>query len=147
MNNDFVINYQGYWREANVSGIPTKSGVYTVYTCSYDSTAKTVGLNKIVYIGESGNVNQRIASHEKWSRWKKHLRQGEQICISFASINSSDRVRVEAALIFQHQPPENSEYIGSFPFPQTSVNTSGENALLKSSFTVYPTNASMAARR
>lgn len=143
MSNNFTLNYDGYWREPNVGGIPGQSGVYTVYSCTFNASEKTVSLKKVLYIGESANVKQRIANHEKWPEWKQHLRHGEQICINFAPIGSVSRERVEAALIYKHKPPVNTEYKNSFPFPQTTVSTSGKNALLHSDFTVNSTRAAV----
>lgn len=133
----FSVDFEGYWREPNISGVPSKSGVYCVYACTYNSAAKTVSLGKLIYIGEAGNVNERVAEHEKWPTWKKHLKSGQEICVSFGYVQSSDRDRVEAALIFKHKPPVNEEYKNSFPFDTTTINTSGRNALLSESFTVY----------
>ncbi len=142
----YDITYQGYWREPNKSGIPAESGVYTVYRATYDKTAKTVSLKQVLYIGESDNVKDRIAGHEKADDWKKHLKSGEVLCYAFAPVGATSRERVEAALIFKHKPPENTEYVDNFPFDETTVSTSGRNALLSSSFTVRRTSARAAWR-
>jgi hypothetical protein len=47
---------------------------------------------------------------------------------------------MEAAYIFKHKPPENEEYIDSFPFDQTTVNSSGITRKLNTSFTVKRTD-------
>jgi hypothetical protein len=39
-------------------------------------------------------------------------------------------------MIYHHEPPENTEYIDSFPFDKTKVTTSGTNALMTPSFVV-----------
>jgi len=146
MNSSFSLDYTGYWREPNIGGIPPKSGVYTVYACTYNTSEQTVDLKRILYIGESANANERIANHEKWNSWKQRLNAGEQLCFNFSEVSSSARVRVEAALIYKHKPPENTEYKNSFPFPQTSIQTSGRSALLNPYFTVYTTKSSLAAQ-
>jgi len=146
MNSSFHLEYDGYWREPNIGGIPAKSGVYTVYASSHNSVKKTVNLKRILYIGESGNVNQRIAGHEKWNSWKAQLHSGEQLCFNFSEVPAPVRERVEASLIFKHKPPENEEYKNSFPFPQTSIQTYGRNTLLHPHFTVYTTRSSLFAQ-
>ena len=133
---NYSLTYRGYWRESNRSGVPASSGVYSVYACTYDRYSDTVTLQKLIYIGESANVRDRIANHEKWQEWRRHLRPGQELCFNFAAI-TADRERVEAALINHHKPPANSEYVNYFPYPQTSVRTSGKNALLSTHFTVY----------
>ena len=135
----YSIEFDGYWREPNKDGIPKKSGIYCVYTCTFDKKEKTVSLNKLVYIGESDNVNSRIADHEKQEDWESHLKDGEQLCYSFGGISGASRVRCEAAMIFKHKPPKNTEYVNSFPFDQTTMKLSGKTAKLTTKFTVNRT--------
>jgi len=135
----FTLEFDGYWRDQNKGGVPAQSGVYCVYECSYDAQKKTVSLKKLIYIGEAANVHDRIGNHEKRSDWLKHVRQGNELCFSFAPVGSSDRDRCEAALIFKHQPPENTEYVNSFPFDKTHMRLSGKTALLTTSYTVVRT--------
>lgn len=135
----YTLDFSGYWREPNIGGIPAQSGVYCAYACTYNPSEKNVSLRLLIYIGEAANAKDRVAGHGKWNDWRRHLQQGEQICFSFAPVASADRERVEAAMIFRHKPPENAEYRDSFPFDQTTVTTTGRNALLDSSFTLYRT--------
>lgn len=135
----YSIDFDGYWREPNKGGVPDKSGIYCVYTCTFDQKAKTVSLKKLVYIGESGNVRDRIADHEKQEDWESHLKQDQQLCYSFGAVTAASRERCEAAMIFKHKPPENTEYVDSFPYDQTTMNLSGKTALLNTSFTVNRT--------
>lgn len=130
------LSFEGYWREINKSGVPQKSGVYCVYACTYNVSQKTVSLRKILYIGESENAKNRIANHEKLTNWKKHLKLGETLCYSFAAVDNKDRLQAEAALIFYHKPPCNTEYVNSFPFANTRIETRGSNALLETDFTI-----------
>lgn len=136
MAKSYTLKYRGYWRESKIEGIPAESGVYTVYACRYNAVEKTVSISKLIYIGESSNVRDRIRDHEKRPAWRRHLSDGQQLCFNFAAINI-DRNRVEAALINHHKPPENSEYVNRFPYPRTTVSTSGRSTLLVAHFTVY----------
>jgi hypothetical protein len=131
--------FDGYWRDQNKGGIPANSGIYCVYECTYNSEKKTVSLNKLIYIGESGNVRDRIDGHEKYEDWKKHVRRGNELCFSFGAVASSSRDRCEAAMIFKHKPPENTEYRDEFPFDKTTMKLSGKIALLTPTFTVQRT--------
>lgn len=133
------LTFEGYWREVNKGSVPNKSGVYCVYASTYNASAGTVSLRKLLYVGESANVGDRISAHERLPDWKKRLKDGETLCYSFAPVESSDRHRAEAAVINKHKPPCNKEYKDSFPFPDTTINTSGMNAHLIASFTVYDT--------
>ena len=133
------LDFGGYWREVNKGGIPEKSGVYLVYVCRYDESQKTVTLDKLVYIGEAENAQDRITNHEKWPEWRKYVPKGSEICFSFAGVTGPDRQRGEAALIFYHKPPCNTEYIDSFPFEDTTVQSTGKCAKLSSPITVRTT--------
>ena len=94
----YSLTYDGYWRASKASGIPAKSGVYSVYACRYNASEKTVTLRKLIYIGESTNVRDRISGHERTRDWQRHLQSGEELCFNFAPI-ITDRVRGEAAVI------------------------------------------------
>lgn len=135
----FSLNYDGYWLESSKGGVPNGSGVYTVYAATHNASANTVSIRQILYIGESATVRDRLRNHEKTSAWKQHLRRGEVLCFNYAPVAASSRVRVEAALIHHHRPPTNTEYVNTFPFPTTTVSTSGRNEFLRGYFTVQGT--------
>jgi hypothetical protein len=48
-----------------VSGLPAGSGIYGVYAAAYNQGNDTVTLNRLLYIGESENVRDRVTTHEK----------------------------------------------------------------------------------
>lgn len=133
---------QGYWREPSWRAIPAKSGIYCVYACSYDVHTNLVRLNRVLYIGESQDVQNRVPEDSSIRRdvWNRQLWAGEELCVNFAQIsNNKARERAEAAMIFHHQPICNTQYIEDFPFDATTIETGGENALLTREFTVYRT--------
>lgn len=134
--------YDGYWREPGVWSIPNASGVYSVYACTYNPAENTVWIRRLLYIGESNGVRDRIRQHlssATGQSWKTHLLAGEVLCFAFAPISSATRERAEAALIYRHKPPENTEHAYSFPWrwSPTTVTTSGQNVHLIPHFTVY----------
>ena len=135
----YALTFNGYWRAPNIGGLPTASGIYSVYACTYNTQEGTVSIRKLCYIGEAGNVPDRVAAHERWSDWERQLARGEELCFNAALLApASDRQRAEAAMIYHHKPPCNVEYVQQFPFDETTISTSGRNALLDNSFTVYP---------
>ena len=133
------LDFEGYWREIKKNCIPDASGIYCVYACTYNENAGTVSIRELIYVGESDNVRNRISNHERLADWKKRLRPNETLCYSFAGISENDRVRAEAAVIFHHKPPCNTEYRNSFPFDTTTVTTSGDHAKLDPAYTVSRT--------
>ena len=122
--------------EVNKNGIPDASCIYCVYACTYNAITDKVSIRELIYVGESDNIWNRISNHERLADWKKRLRSNETLCYSFAGVSENDRVRAEAAVIFHHKPPCNTEYRNSFPFDTTTVTTSGRNAMLDSGYTV-----------
>lgn len=133
----YTLNFDGYWREPNIGGLPAMSGIYGVYTCTFNSRNQTVTLNRLIYIGESANVRERVANHEKWDQWRRRLRLGETLCFNAAPISpATDRERSEAAMIHHHKPPCNEQYVNDFPFDTTTITTNGRCALMGSKFTV-----------
>lgn len=136
----YDLKFDGFWREPNVGGVPGESGVYCVYVCTFDATAKTVSLQQLLYIGAAANANEAIADHHEWPNWKKYLKNDEQICVSFAPVADADRDRVAAALIYENQPPANDQFRDSFPFPPVSISTSGRSGFLTPSFDVSRTD-------
>jgi excinuclease UvrABC nuclease subunit len=133
----YSLEFDGYWREPNVSGLPANSGIYGVYACTYDAKERTVGLARLLYIGEAANVRDRVSNHDQWQTWKRQLMAGESICVNAALISAEgDRRRAEAAMIFKNKPPCNTDYIDNFPFDTTTMTTSGKNALMHGMFTV-----------
>jgi len=133
------LDFEGYWREVNKGRVPAKSGIYLVYVCKHNEEKKTVSLDKLIYIGEAEDAQDRITNHEKWPEWRQCMPKGSQICFSFAGVTSEDRGRAEAALIYYHKPTCNTEYIDSFPFTDTTVESTGSCALLSSPITVNRT--------
>ena len=136
----FNISFDGYWRLKNISGVPSESGIYCVYTCSYNSTAKKITLKKLIYIGESENVNERLSNHEKLEEWKTYLNGSETLCFSFGAVDEDYRERCEAALINYHNPPVNTEYTDNFPYDKTQLNLYGKRKFLTDEFEVDRTN-------
>lgn len=135
----YCIEFDGYWRDQNKAKIPAQSGIYCVYECTRNVAEKTVAIRKLIYIGEADDVCGRLANHEKYELWAKHVRPGNELCYSFGGVGAQIRPRCEAAMIFRHKPPENTEYIDSFPFDRTTMELSGRIALLVPVFTVNRT--------
>jgi len=138
MTKAITLDFTGYWREVNKSGIPNESGVYAVYVCKYNKPEKeggkgTVTLKKLIYFGEAEKVRERIDDHEKWPRWRKEVPENSEICFSFAGVTSPDRERAECALIYYHKPTCNDECKDSFPYDERE-----ENQVKSCSYSIDP---------
>lgn len=131
------LKFEGYWPEIYKDSMPKQSGIYCVYSCKHNAVGNTVVIHKLLYIGESANVNARIQNHNRLQDWTQKLRYDEELCYSFAPIAPADRERGEAALIFNHQPPMNEEHKNHFVYNDTQMILSGEIKFLDNSFIVY----------
>lgn len=89
-----------------------------------------------MYIGQSENIRERISNHEKEAEWKRYLYSSEELIFSCTKLSISELDRFEAAMIYEHKPPTNTEYVYNFPFPTTEVTTYGCNACLYDNFIV-----------
>ena len=127
----YSLNFEGYWREINKNGIPSKSGIYLVYRSVYDANSNTVGLKDIIYIGQAENLHDRIAKHEKLDDFNAQLQQGEELCYSVASVSSADLDVVENALIFAQKPVLNGNLKDSFNHGAVTVKLDGRCACMK----------------
>lgn len=87
------LTFVGYYREVKKDRIPSVSGIYCVYSCDYNKEKGKVTLNKLLYIGESDNVHDRIVSHDRLNDWKRALAWHETICYSYAEVSKADRER------------------------------------------------------
>lgn len=133
---DISLSMEGYWVEGDEANIPEQSGIYVVYRCIHDLVNQQVDLKQVLYIGESDWVGNRISGHEKKREWKKHLNYGETLAYSFGASSPETRFQAEAALIYQHKPPVNTEYINNFPFNPTCISLNGKIRFLNPFFMV-----------
>lgn len=109
---EYNLNFRGYWIDAHTSAIPTVSGVYLVYRCTYD--VEGVTLKELLYIGQSVDLNARINDHEKKKVFLRECKEGETICYSVAEVSKNDLDVVENALIFAQKPRLNTQLKDSF---------------------------------
>jgi len=137
MMQTYSIQFEGYWLEKNKAGIPAKSGVYMVYRSKYNEVSDTVALLEIIYIGQSSDVNSRVANHDRLSDFQQTLNLGETLSYAFAPVLSQDLDVVEKALIIAQKPRLNEQIQSSIDFGDKQFQVSGRCALLKyTNFTI-----------
>lgn len=133
---EIKLNFRGYWRDVNRTGIPNIEGVYLVYRCIYNIDNDTVTLKELVYIGQSKDVNQRIAEHSSKGDFTYVLKTGETLCYSIAEVDSKLDL-VENALVFMQKPRCNDRLKDSYTFGNASFDLGGRCSLVKyNSFTI-----------
>lgn len=132
---EHYIDFEGYYY-IDEENIPDYSGVYCIYTGTVNTKLKEVSQLKLIYIGQTEDINCRIKNHERMQDWKDCLESGEEICFSFGRVKTQDLDRYEAALIFEHKPRLNKQCTNSFSFDEITINLSGAIANLRSNFKV-----------
>lgn len=131
----------GTRREVAKSGIPKISGVYFVYEGHFDENQGTIYPKKLIYIGESEDIKDRLnKKHEHYDDWLNYVREGNTLCYSYTEVEPTIRERVEAAYIYSHQPPVNIDCKASFNYDKTTVKSSPKwdsigNSYIQSEFT------------
>ena len=105
-------------------------GIYCVYR-GEASVRDSVDLKELIYIGQSGNVYRRLATHNKINEFIEQLQGKERLYVSFAEIkNNYDREWVESAMIWEHIPICNVASTVAFNYLPIEVSLSGDTALL-----------------
>jgi hypothetical protein len=136
MYKEFKQQIIGYYRDKNKNGIPEISGIYFVYTGTYHKYNDNVNLDQLIYIGESGDINNRIMNQEKYSEWSSYLKNDQELIFSYTEVDGTYRERLEAAYIYKHQPVVNTECKESFNYDKTRVISSGVTEFLDKDFTL-----------
>ena len=133
----YALDFDGYYPVPRFDQLPEQPGIY----CVYAHRPRVILPHRLLYIGESHNVQARVSKHELWQTWVQALRGNErQFSFSAALISpDSARERVAAAIIHHHQPPCNVEYTDHFPFDRTTVTITGRRAKLSGHVTVNRT--------
>lgn len=133
------IDFEGYY--INKSSLPPQSGIYCVYRCTHKPATALkkgkVSIKELLYIGESENMYNRLSQHNKLDDWQKKVKPGEVLCYSFGKITGQDdRERCEAALIYMHKPPCNTECVNNYPRNKVTVKVSGYTEFLETEINI-----------
>ena len=137
------LNFQHRWYgEDNLDQIPNTNGIYCCFSCDKKLVNNTFQNNKLLYIGLAANgFKNRISGHKSKDHdlWKKHQKMGadKQLVYAIAEFDSDILQTVEAALISENRPPENTEYIDGYQgeYHSITVNCTGYCGKLKKSIT------------
>lgn len=127
---DYILNFDGYWRECNKNGLPTYPGIYLVYRSRYNPQNDTVSLVEIIYIGKTENIHDRIIKHEKYDLFVFQLREHEELCYSCVEV-VEDIELVENALIFVQKPVLNDQGRDSYNYSRAHFVLDGSCTCMK----------------
>ena len=141
------LSFKGYYQEKQVQNIPLVDGICAAFACTLqvdDNGRETREPQRVIYIGKAtgtDNLKVRVAQHvnNDHPTWKKHLNPGEHILYSCAEYSDNKISDVEAALIYENKPSENTNSKNSYT-GQTSplrVVCSGDYQTLIEKFIVH----------
>jgi len=135
----YNLDFQGYWKDANKTSLPSIPGVYIVSKGTLSINNK-VTIEKIVYIGEAEDIHSRHNDkvHEHYKDFVKVCSGAEHVWYSCAKVlgGEEERKRVENAFIYKIQPAINEKGKDSFNYRKTVINSMGEHIGILDSFTV-----------
>lgn len=126
----YNVLFNGYRRDVNKAGLPTYSGIYIVYRCTFNEEKQTVSLKELLYIGQAKNIQERISTHDKRQEFMNALNGDEQICYSYAEVKEQDLNIVENALVYAQKPRLNKDLVDSYKYEPTQFNIEGKCSLL-----------------
>jgi len=66
----YNLSFTGYYSDKDKSKLPTHSGIYCVYAGDSSLVKGEVAIAKLIYIGESENIKDRVVSHGQYNDWK-----------------------------------------------------------------------------
>ena len=127
----YNIVFKGYRRDSVAAGLPNYSGLYIVYRCIHNSEKKTVKLIEIIYIGQAEDIKERIKNHDKCKEFKNALKEGEELCYSYAEVKKSDLDIVENALVYSEKPRLNDNLKENFNHRNARFIFEGKTSLFK----------------
>lgn len=135
----YTLEFTGYVGEDELHTLPEKSGIFCVYEAQQPAQMPYMLMERLLYIGEAGNIRHRLLNCELMSIWQFSIKARHKLAFSYAQVDSFNRLRVNAALVFYHKPPYNTEYLDHFPFYPTIVRSRGDTAFLDTMFSVVRT--------
>ncbi len=135
----YTLEFTGYIGEDELQNLPESSGIFCVYEAQQPGKLPSMLMERLLFIGEAGNIRHRLLNCELMSIWQFSIKTHHKLAFSYAPVDSFNRLRVSAALVYYHKPPYNREYLDHFPFYPTIVRSRGATAFLDTMFSVVKT--------
>lgn len=89
-------NYTFDGPHTSVANLLQQSGVYVI-------TTFVNGYHKVVDVGESHNIQDRVSGHDRNSQWNAHI--ADRLYVSALYCDEQARILVEGAVRQFHTPP------------------------------------------
>lgn len=139
---NYSLNFNGYYYQAGLSNVPQTSGVYIFYRCIPNVIKREVDIQELLYIGKATNLQQRIGDHFKITdplRLNKYLKNGEELCFSYAECDGRSIDVIENGLMFMQKPVANTNLVFRFHhlLPVAIACKGSCDLLNRNTFTLY----------
>lgn len=120
---EYLLRIQGYYTDEARSRFPDSPGIYFVYRGVLNVDTNTCTLKQLLYIGQTDSLQRRHNEHTKRDVFLNSLGVDEMLFYTFAmtDLNEEERLRVEAALIYELKPILNTQNCYTFDYPPTRV--------------------------
>lgn len=116
MKKTITITFTRFYRDITTA-MKNKSGVYMVYAYNKESGEVT----RLLYIGESKNIYDRLSDETHQLDWTGYLKGSEEACYTYAIVSDEDRVRAQDAMIYHEKPICNTMSTESFNHDDTEI--------------------------
>ncbi len=137
----YSILLEGFVMDNELDALPAYSGIYCIYEMIPGDKEGVFTPSRLLYVGEAGNIRDRVKNHDKMNVWQFSVKSKNKLGFTHAKVDSFNRLRVKAALVYRHKPEMNDEYLNDFPFHPTILKSSGRTDLLDTLFSVGKTPA------
>ena len=94
----FDLDLEGFYPEFMIKDIPDKSGIYFVFGATRENK-KLSCIKRLIYIGESKDVQERLEHHEKKPKFEDSLEDGECLYYACVFLPKTERELCEKGLI------------------------------------------------
>ena len=101
------LKWQGPLEDVTLSVIDGVSGIYCVQICDINTNS----IEATIYIGQAGDMGDRIRKHERRDDWEGSLKNGQKLRYLYIIVETeSERERIEALLINRYTPIFNIQH-------------------------------------
>jgi len=90
-------------------GIKNAAGIYCILGRKKPTSEKDSHEWNIIYVGQSGEVKDRIKDHERKSDWEKKAREDELLVAVLYESNENKRLSIEKEIRDEYKPPCNKQ--------------------------------------
>jgi len=124
------VDFNGYISDKDKKQLPEYCGIYLVYSFRCNLMTFTYEPEKLIYIGQSDDVQKRLSEHEKHDDFVKECGMLGKLYYAYAKVDKKDLDIVENALVFIQKPVLNDKLVDNYNHETCHFIISGKCDLL-----------------